>query len=96
MEPDVAWRSVSGLARRLGFAARPSETVFEYAGALGAEVPLIRPELEEVARAKVEVAYGHRTLPEERLKGIAVAHRRLRFGLLRLLGRRLRRRPRGR
>jgi transglutaminase-like putative cysteine protease len=96
MEPETAWRSLSGLARRLGFAPRPSETVFEYAGALGAELPIIRPELEEVARAKVEVAYGHRTLSDERLKGIALAHRRVRLGLLRLLARRFRRRGRRR
>ena len=29
-QPDVVWRSVVGLARRLGFAPRPSQTVFEY------------------------------------------------------------------
>jgi hypothetical protein len=47
-----------------------------------------------VARGKVEVAYGRRILPDDRLRSIADASRRLRVGLLRLAFRR-RRRPRG-
>ena len=94
MEPDVAWRGVLGLARRFGFGPRPAQTVFEYAGTLGDEVPQVRPELQTVARAKVEVAYGRHVLPDSRLRAIADASRRLRLGLLRLAFRR-RRRPRG-
>jgi len=94
MEPDVAWRGVLALARRFGFGPQPAQTVFEYAGALGEEVPQVRPELQTVARGKVEVAYGRRILPDDRLRSIADASRRLRVGLLRLVFRR-RRRPRG-
>jgi len=94
MEPDVAWRGVLALARRFGFGPQPAQTVFEYAGALGEEVPQVRPELQTVARGKVEVAYGRRILPDDRLRSIADASRRLRVGLLRLAFRR-RRRPRG-
>ncbi|TAL05756.1 MAG: DUF4129 domain-containing protein, partial [Chloroflexota bacterium] len=92
MHPDTAWGSVARWAARLGLAPRPSQTVFEFAGTLGDAVPTVRPELSTVARAKVEIAYGRRELGPERLRLVAEAHRRLRFGLLRLA---LRRRPFG-
>ena len=79
------------LASRLGFAPRPNQTVYEYAGSLGDMLPTVRPELETVAHAKVEVAYGARVLSDERMRSLREAHRRLRVGLLRLVGRRLRR-----
>ena len=52
---------------------------------------MVRPELETVARAKVEVAYGARSLADERLAALRHAHRRLQVQLLRLLTRRRRR-----
>jgi hypothetical protein len=64
--------------------------VYEYAGVLADELPMVRPELETVARAKVEVAYGARSLPDERLAALRHAHRRLRVQLLRLVARRRR------
>ena len=91
---DGAYGSVTRLATRLGFGPRPNQTVYEYAGALADALPRVRPELETVARAKVEVAYGGRILTEERLVGLRHAHRRLRVNLLRLALRRGRRRPR--
>jgi transglutaminase-like putative cysteine protease len=93
LSADDAYGSVSRLASRLGFGPRPTQTVYEYAGALADELPMVRPELETVARAKVEVAYGARSLADERLAALRHAHRRLRVQLLRLLMRR-RRRPR--
>ncbi|MEO7334657.1 MAG: DUF4129 domain-containing protein, partial [Gemmatimonadales bacterium] len=90
MAPDTAWGSVARWAARFGFAPRPSQTVFEFAGSLADEVPLMRPELSTVAQAKVEVAYGRQDLAEDRLRGVALAHRRLRLGLLRLAFRRRR------
>jgi transglutaminase-like putative cysteine protease len=92
LSADDAYGSVSRLAARLGFGPRPTQTVYEYAGALADELPMVRPELETVARAKVEVAYGARSLADERLVALRHAHRRLRVQLLRLLTRR-RRRP---
>jgi hypothetical protein len=83
--PDYAYGSVVRLATRLGFARRPTQTVYEYAGALADELPMVRPELETVARAKVEVAYGARQLEPDRLAGLRDAHRRLRVNLLRLV-----------
>jgi uncharacterized protein with von Willebrand factor type A (vWA) domain len=69
--------------------------VYEYAGVLADELPMVRPELETVARAKVEVAYGAQSLTDERLAALRHAHRRLRVQLLRLVARR-RNRPRRR
>jgi hypothetical protein len=89
---EGTYGSVTRLASRLGFAPRPNQTVYEYAGALADALPTVRPELETVARAKVEVAYGGRVLGDDGMRSLREAHRRLRIGLLRLLTRRLRRR----
>ena len=88
MHPDQAWGSVGRWAARFGLGPRPSQTVFEFAGTLGEAVPAVRPELATVAGAKVEIAYGRRELGPDRLRIVAQAHRRLRFGLLRLAFRR--------
>ena len=93
LSADDAYGSVARLAARLGFGPRPTQTVYEYAGALADELPMVRPELETVARAKVEVAYGARALADDRLATLRAAHRRLRVQLLRLVARR-RNRPR--
>ena len=95
VEPDAAWRGVVGLARRFGFAPRPNQTVYEYSAALGEVLPNARPDLQTVARAKVEVAYGRRDLPDDRMRAIRDAQRRLRVALLGLVLRR-RDRPRRR
>jgi transglutaminase-like putative cysteine protease len=93
MHPDQAWGSLGRLATRFGLGPRPSQTVFEYAGALADEVPSARIELTTIARAKVEVAYGRQELAQDRLKRIALAYHRLRFALLSVVFRRgLRRR----
>lgn len=90
--PEAVFASVSSIAARLGFARRPTETVYEYAGSLGDVLPAARPELETVAHATVEVAYGRQVLPEDRLNALVNAEQRLRVALLRLLLRRGRRR----
>jgi transglutaminase-like putative cysteine protease len=82
MHPDQAWGSLARLASRFGLGPRPSQTVYEYAGALGDAVPDARVELTTIARAKVQVAYGKRDLGGDRLKRIAEAYHRLRFALL--------------
>jgi hypothetical protein len=96
VSPNDVYGSVSRLATRLGFGPRPNQTVYEYAGALADELPMVRPELETVAQAKVEVAYGGRSLPDERLTALHAAHRRLRLQLFRLVPRRRGRKGRGR
>jgi hypothetical protein len=96
MHPDQAWGSLASLATRFGLGPRPSQTVYEYAGALGDEVPTARVELTTIARAKVEVAYGRQTLESDRLQRIAVAYHRLRLALLGVIMRRVLRRGRRR
>jgi transglutaminase-like putative cysteine protease len=92
--PEGAWTSIGRLAARFGFGPRPTQTAYEYATALGDVLPGIRPELETVATAKVEVAYGGRILGEDRLRAIRDSYARLRVGLLRLMFRRRDRRRR--
>jgi hypothetical protein len=89
---DAAWRGVSRLATRFGFGPRPTQTVYEYATALGDVLPMSRPELQTVAHAKVEVSYGRRVMGEDRMRRIRDAHRHLRVALLRLAFRRRERR----
>ncbi len=93
-EPEIVWRSIVRLAGRFGFAPRPSQTVFEYTSALGEVLPNARPDLQTVARAKVEVAYGRGQLGDDRLRSLRDAQRRLRVALLGLLFRRRERRER--
>ncbi|HXG25938.1 MAG TPA: transglutaminase domain-containing protein [Candidatus Binatia bacterium] len=95
MDPDVAWGSLARLAARFGLGPRPSQTVYEYAGALGDEVPSARVELTTIARAKVEVAYGRRSLDSDSLKRIALAFHRLRLAIIGVVVRRVFRRGRG-
>jgi transglutaminase-like putative cysteine protease len=88
LTPDRAYGALTRMAGRLGFAPRPTQTVYEYAGALGDVLPQSRPEIQTVAQAKVEVAYGRRALGADRMAALHDAQRRLRLGLLRLLFRR--------
>jgi uncharacterized protein DUF4129 len=85
---DGAYGMVTRMATRLGFGPRPNQTVYEYAGTLGELLPDARPELQTVAAAKVEVAYGGRKLGVDRLLPLREAQRRLRTSLLRLALRR--------
>jgi len=91
---DRAYGTVARLSARFGFGPRPTETVYEFAGALGEVLPGARPELETVAVAKVETAYGRQVLGDERLAALRAAQRRLRVRLLRLAFRRKDRRRR--
>ena len=91
---DRAYGTVSRLASRFGFAPRPTETVYEFATALGEVLPGARPELQTVARAKVETSYGREILGDDRLAALRAAQRRLRLVLLRLAFRRKERRGR--
>jgi len=85
---DMAYGTVTRLAARFGFGPRPTQTVYEFTGALGEVLPASRPELETVAVAKVESAYGQRVLGADRLAALRAAQRRLRLSLLRLAFRR--------
>jgi len=90
--PDRVYGGVVGLARRLGFGPRANQTVYEYASGLGEILPAARSDLHTVAVAKVEVAYGRRTLEPFRMDALRLAQRHLRVALLRLVFRRSERR----
>lgn len=89
VNPDTAWASLSRAASRFGFAQRPTETVYEYAAALGDLVPVARPDIGTVADAKVETTYARAELTPEREQAVMAAMRRLRLSLGRLLFARL-------
>jgi transglutaminase-like putative cysteine protease len=91
--PDGVYASIASLARRFGFGPRPTQTAYEYATALGDILPNARPDLQTVATAKVQVAYGRRVLADDQLRSLRDSYRRLRVNLLRLI---LRRRDRRR
>jgi transglutaminase-like putative cysteine protease len=96
-QPDVVavYTRMTRLAGWFGFPPRASQTVFEYTGSLADIVPEARPELESVARAKVEATYRPVALDRERLQAVAEAYRKLRLKLTRLLFRRGRRNGNG-
>ena len=91
---DDAYGTVTRIASRFGFGPRPNQTVYEYAGVLADVLPVVRPELETVAKAKVESVYAREILGDERLASLKAAQRRLRVSLLRLAFRRRERRKR--
>jgi transglutaminase-like putative cysteine protease len=95
MSPDTAWQSMSNAATRLGFGPKPTQTVYEYATALGELVPVAKMDLQTVAEAKVETTYAGLRLGGARLDAVRDATRRLRVSLLRLLFRRPRKGRRG-
>jgi transglutaminase-like putative cysteine protease len=88
VNPETAYRGVTRLAGRLGFGPRPTQTVYEYAASLGEILPIARPELQTVAHAKVELAYGGRQLEPESIRALRDAVGRLRIALFRLVLRR--------
>jgi transglutaminase-like putative cysteine protease len=89
-----AYRRMVGMATRLGYGPRPSQTVYEYAEAIGTLVPTAKVDLMTVATARVETTYARRQLGQDRLAAVADAARRLRISLLRLFFRRSPRGPR--
>jgi transglutaminase-like putative cysteine protease len=91
VSPEAAWQTLSRTASRLGFAPRPTQTVYEYAASLGELVPVAEADLQTVADAKVETAYARVRLGGARLDAVRDATRRLRISLLRLVLRRPRR-----
>ena len=92
--PEAAWQTLSRTASRFGFGPRPTQTIYEYAAALGELVPVAEDDLRTVADAKVETAYARVRLGGARLDAVRDATRRLRISLLRLVLHRPRRRRR--
>jgi transglutaminase-like putative cysteine protease len=88
VSPDTAWQSLARAATRFGVGPKPTQTVYEYAAALGELVPVAKADLQTVAEAKVETTYAGLRLGGARLDAVRDATRRLRISLLRLLFRR--------
>jgi hypothetical protein len=84
MSGDQTFERVARLAARLGYAPRPSQTAYEYAGSLAEIVPVLKPELHVVATAKVEAMYGRRDPTKTSLTQIHAAYGRIRRRLLML------------
>ncbi len=80
--PSGAYSGVARIAARFGYAPRPAQTVYEYASMLGDVLPAARPDLEIVARARVEAIYARRALAPERRTALRRAYGRLRLRLL--------------
>jgi hypothetical protein len=85
VSPEAAWTGIVRLASRLGFGPRPSQTVYEYVGTLEGALPEVRPELREVAVARVETRYGRREPSGVRLNALRQAYRRVRRHLVLLI-----------
>lgn len=85
VQPEIVYGTVASLAGRLGHPRRPTQTVYEYLGYLSEAVPAARPDLQLVAQATVESAYGRRRPSPELLAALGEAQRRLRMALLRLV-----------
>lgn len=88
VQPEQAYRGMERIARRFGHGARPSQTVYEYAGDLAELLPRVRNELHVVATAKVQATYAPGGAEGEILEAMRRAYRRVRIALVRLLLRR--------
>ncbi len=90
VSPERAWSSLSRAAGRFGVRQRPTQTIYEYASALGELVPVARADLRTVADATVEATYGGTELAPGRIMAVRAAMRRLRLSMFRLVVRRVR------
>lgn len=88
VQPEQAYRGMERIARRFGHGARPSQTVYEYAGDLAELLPRVRNELQVVAMAKVQATYAPGGAEGELLESMRRAYRRVRIALIQLLVRR--------
>ncbi len=85
---DRGWARLNLAAQRAGIGRRPSETFYEYAGWLEAEVPARAVEIRTIADGKVWSAYSGRSMSQRAIEAIERAWDRLRFPLTRLAIRR--------
>ena len=90
--PESVWCSIVETARRFGHAPSPAQTDFEYAAWLGSIVPGASPDLETIAGARDEEAYGRRVVGPDRRAEVRAADGRVRPLLRRLRPRRALRR----
>lgn len=89
---DRAWLSLTAAAARAGVGQRPSETIYEYAGWLGEQLPNHREPIQIVADGKVRQSYSGRRLTLTATQRLDRALRRLRLPMIGLTLRHLVRR----
>jgi transglutaminase-like putative cysteine protease len=87
-DPGLAYRGIVSLARRLGHGPHPAQTELEFTATLSEVVPAVREDLYVVTRARVESAYGRRTLSPDRRAALGRAYAHARTALVRRLLRR--------
>jgi transglutaminase-like putative cysteine protease len=83
-DSGLAYGRIVSLASRLGHGPHPSQTELEYAASLGELLPAVRGDLAVVARARVEMRYGHRDVAAGDRSTLRRAYARIRTALLRL------------
>jgi hypothetical protein len=87
-EADRAYRGVVGLATRLGYGPKPTQTVYEYVDTLSEVIPSARKDLTVVGEARVVSAYGGRRGAREGMDALRSAYGRVRLALVGLFFRR--------
>ncbi len=85
---DRGWARLNLAAQRAGIGRQPSETFYEYAGWLEAELPSRAEEIRTIADGKVWSTYSGRSMSERAIEAIERAWDRLRFPLTSLAVRR--------
>jgi transglutaminase-like putative cysteine protease len=74
---DSAWGKTRLLGAYAGHAARPSQTPYEYADAMGREVPEVHEPLQTIARARVQERYSPTGATEAEREAAAAAWRKV-------------------
>jgi transglutaminase-like putative cysteine protease len=74
---DSAWGKTRLLGAYAGHAARPSQTPYEYADAMGREVPEVHEPLQTIARARVQERYSPTGATEAERDAAAAAWRKV-------------------
>jgi transglutaminase-like putative cysteine protease len=85
---DRGWARLNLAAQRAGIGREPSETIYEYASWLEAELPSRATEIRTIADGKVWSAYSGRSMSERAIEAIERAWDRLRVPLTALAIRR--------
>jgi transglutaminase-like putative cysteine protease len=85
---DRQWQRLTLAVDRAGVGQQPSETIYEYAGWLEAQLPQRRSDIRTIADAKVWEAYSGRSMTETMIERIERAWQKLRLPLVWLAARR--------
>ncbi len=76
-EIDTAWGKTRLLGAYAGHAARPSQTPYEYADAMGREIPDVQEPMRTIAHARVQDRYSPTGATDSERAAAAAAWRRI-------------------